>query len=269
MDKSSRLRSFWAPVNAEEQALLETTGANPENFRVIARRPWTIALSERAYVPGLLVGLIVFVIAHPSGLVPAFAAAAVAGFVLTLGLAVHELGHLVLGGRARGVRPRMLVLFGGGGISILEGRHQDPRGAALFAAGGPLASICSVAVLLAGGLLLPAGPFAAALIVPAVLLAALTFVNLLPLAPMDGYLFVRSALWAKHACRDEGERRALQWSRCSITYLLLLSALVLRENTTAGIVGVIMCATFVVQHHKLFVRLTANEQRRRELTTDS
>jgi Zn-dependent protease len=148
----------------------------------------------------------------------------------------------------------MLVLLPGGGLTVVEGRHEDPGGAALFAAGGPLASIATIPPLAAAGLLLP-GPFASAVLVPAVLTGCLALVNLLPVAPMDGWLLLRSALWAKHGSRIEGERRAMQWSRCMLAWGLLAASIVLMSNRIAGVAAIFACGMFIIQHHKVHARL--------------
>ena len=158
----------------------------------------------------------------------------------------------------------MLVLSGSGAVAIVEGRYKDPRGAALFAAGGPLASIAAAIVLVTCGLLVPVGPFATALIVPGVLTACLAAVNLLPLAPMDGYLLLRSWIWAGLGTRAEAERRALGWSRCLIVYGALFSIIALEQSKVVGLLGAFCCVTFGVQHHALFMRQQAEAEAARE-----
>ena len=48
---------------------------------------------------------------------------------------------------------------------------------------------------------------------PAALNTLVLLVNLLPVAPSDGYALFRSALWAETGSRAEAERRAIAWSR--------------------------------------------------------
>src|SRR5215469_1378291 len=156
----------WEPVSEAESDLLEVVGAKPARFHVVFRHPWTFAVGRRAYLPGLAVGLIVFGIVGRHNLFGAFPAALVGGMVLTICLAAHEAGHLLFSRLSPGVKPRMLVLFSGGGISILEGRHKEPGGAAWFAAGGPIASVLASASFLTVGMLIPRGMFTVALLVP-------------------------------------------------------------------------------------------------------
>ena len=199
------LASFWSSVTDEEATLLEGAGTNATRFHVLVRAPWTVAIGRRAYLPGLLGGVIVFGVGYRHGVLLAAVAAAVSGIVLTATVLAHEVGHILFARGSRGVKPRMLVLFSGGGFTIVEGRHENPRGAALFAVGGPLASLAIIVPLVAGGILLPTGPFATALLVPAVLATVLALINLLPVAPMDGWLLLRSAEWAKHGSREEAD----------------------------------------------------------------
>lgn len=250
------LRRGWpgSPMNDDEKALLEAIGANPKPLKVLTRRPLTIAFGRRAYLPGLAVGAITFGVTYKHGVPAGLVAAAVAGIAFTLGLIAHEGGHLLFSRWARGISSRMLVLSGAGAIAIVEGRYKDARGAALFAAGGPLASIAVAVALVTGGLILPPGLFATALIVPGVLTALLAGINLLPLAPMDGYLLFRSWLWADLGTRAEAERRALGWSRCLIVYGALFSLLALRESQLVGFLATFTCVTFAVQHHAMVKR---------------
>ena len=254
--------AIWSPVNDEEAALLEGAGMNAARLHVLVRRPWTIALGRRAYLPGLLDAVIVFGLGYRHGVLFAAVAAAVSGVVLTAAVLAHEVGHLLFARASRGVRARMLVLFSGGGLTIVEGRHETPRGAALFAAGGPLASLAIIIPLLAGGILLPSGPLAIALLVPAVLTMVLALINLLPVAPMDGWLLLRSAEWAKHGSRAEAERRALQWSRCLLVYGMVAASLIVATDPIAGTIATIVCAIFVFQHHELVTRLAAEPSQR-------
>ena len=101
----------------------------------------------------------------------------------------------------------------------------------------------------------PTGPFATALLVPAVLATVLALINLLPVAPMDGWLLLRSAEWARHGSRAEAERRALQWSRCLLVYAMLAASLIVFTDRIAGMIATMVCACFVIQHHKLVTRL--------------
>lgn len=254
------MRGF-SPVNQKERELLEVVGAQPSRFQVIARRPWTIALGTHAYLPGLVVGLIAFAVVARDNPVASVPAALVAALVMTLCLAVHEAGHLLFGRLSRGVKPRMLVLFSGGGISILEGRHEDPRGAALFAAGGPIASTLASLALICAAVLVPSGPFAFALVIPAALTLVMTVVNLLPIAPMDGYTLFRSWLWSNLGNRAEAERVALDWSRVVIAFLIACAAVALLTDREAGVAALVMCTAFVVQHHKVFNRVMAEAKR--------
>ncbi len=253
------LASVWSPVTDEEAVLLEGAGTNATRFHVLVRAPWTVVIGRRAYLPGLLGGVIVFGVGYRHGVLLAAVAAAVSGIVLTATVLAHEVGHVVFARASRGVKPRMVVLFSGGGFTIVEGRHGNPRGAALFAVGGPLASLAIIIPLFAAGILLPTGPFATALLVPAVLATVLALINLLPVAPMDGWLLLRSAEWARHGSRAEAERRALQWSRCLLVYAMLAASLIVFTDRIAGTIATIVCALFVIQHHKLVTQLATQQ----------
>ncbi len=256
------VRHWLSPVNTNERELLEAVGMSPSGVRVIARHPWSIALGRRAYLPGLAAAAMVFgiVAGHdPLGAVPA---SLVAALTMTICLAAHEAGHLVFSRFSRGVKARMLVLFSAGGISILEGRHEEPRGAAWFAAGGPIASLVASVAFIAVGLVIPYGPFTPALIVPALLTLATTGLNLLPVAPMDGYSLFRSWLWSNLGNRAEAERRALDWSRVVIVVLLGCTIAAYAVDRMFALISVIVCVTLVAQHHKAFTRSQVESRNR-------
>jgi Zn-dependent protease len=248
------LERLSSPMNATETQFVEAIGMKPS--RVLIRRPLTVAFERHFYLPGLLAATLTFVISSRHGFLGAAAAAAIAGVVFTLSLVAHEFGHLVLGRRARGITPRILLMRSAGGVAIVEGRYADARGAALFAAGGPLATLAVALGLVAGGLMLPVGPFATSLILPAALNLILLAVNLLPVAPTDGYLLIRSAFWASGDSRNDAERRAIRWSRRMLVFGFFISLLMLWGDPQLGMVALAVCASFVVQHRAAARRLT-------------
>jgi Zn-dependent protease len=251
---------IFLPPNQKERELLEVVGMDPDRFRVVTRRPIAVAFGRRGYLPALVGGLIVLGAAHHRGFTVSLAAAIIGGFATGFALAAHEAGHLLAARRSRGVEPRMLALFSGGGVSIVEGRFADPRGAAIFSAGGPIASFVVSGALLAVGLALPQGAYATAFIIPAVLSLMLAAVNLLPIAPMDGYMLFRAWIWAELGDRAEAERRAIDWSRSVITYALFLSVIAYEWHHIAGLIALVFCVSFAIQHHRV-VRKQAERNR--------
>src|SRR4051794_40644092 len=167
-------------------ALLEAT-IGVDRYRVLARRPLTILMGPRAYLPGVCGALIAFAIAYPHGRFDAVTSAIIGGLALLVSLAVHEAGHLLFSRSAKGIEPRLLVMRSSGGVSIVEGRCEDARGAAMFAAGGPIASIVLTIVYVWAGLAIPWEPLQIGLLLAAMLNLLLLIVNLLPVAPMDGF----------------------------------------------------------------------------------
>jgi Zn-dependent protease len=241
-----------SPLSAAEATLLEAIGMSAKGCRVLVRRPLTVALGRHAYLPGAVVALLTFAISYGHG-GAAVLAAAIAALVMTLSLAAHEGGHVLLGRHAEGVTPRMIDLGSTGGVSVVEGRYENARGAALFAAGGPLATAIVTGALVVGGLQLP-GPFGAALILSAVLNGLLLGAYLLPVAPTDGYLLVRSAVWAEVGSRAEAERRALGWSRALLGWAVFCSLVVLDRNPIDGLLALFLVGTFALQHHAVASR---------------
>jgi Zn-dependent protease len=234
-------------MNEKETELVAAAGFGPA--RVLTRRPLTVAVARRSYVPALIGGLFAFAIVIHDGPLDALLAAAIAGAALTLSLFVHECGHLALARRANGVTPRALLMRSTGGVSILEGRYTDARGAALFASGGPLATIAITVAYFVAGLLVPAGPVEIGFFLPAAMNVLLLAINLLPVAPMDGYMLFRAAIWASVGNRAEAERRAMRLSRYVLVCGLELSLLVLYADLQRGMMALVVVATLALQHH--------------------
>jgi Zn-dependent protease len=251
-------RRLNGELTGDELALLEAIGM-PGRHRVLLRRPVTIAFARRAWLPGLLASVLAYGLAGNPG--AELASALIAAPLFVAALVAHELGHLALGRFAGGITPRMIVMRPAGGVAVVEGRYEDPRGAALFAIGGPFATALATMLLLLGALLAPA-PLRAGLLVPAALNAALLVVNLLPFAPMDGYLLFRSAVWAGLGNRAEAERRAIDWSRAALVWGMFLTLVALERNSRYGLLALVFVATFTLQHHTT-VRRTARASLRK------
>ena len=136
--------------DASEARLLEAT-VGPGRYRVVTRWPLTIALGPGAYAPALVCAVIGFSVGFGRGLGPAFLAGAIAGIAIAVAVVAHEAGHLIFARHVRGLVPRILLLRGSGGASIVEGKFQSPRGAAVFAAGGPIATAGTKRPMLTAG----------------------------------------------------------------------------------------------------------------------
>ena len=243
-----RVSHSSSPLSNKERELLAAT-VGDGRYRVLTRWPLTVAFGPRAWLPGLAGALLAFGVLHGRGPLAGLGAAAIAGVALLLGIAVHEAGHLFASQGVLGVKPRMLLMRSSGGVSIVEGRFTEPRGAARFAAGGPIATLVFTAALVAAGLLVPAGPLSVGLLVPAILNGAMLGVNLLPVAPTDGYALFRSAVWEKVGSRAEADRRAIAWSRVVIAVGLSISILVFATNKLYGVLTIVMLISFTAQHH--------------------
>ena len=166
---------------------------------------------------------------------------------MILSLAVHEAGHLSCRG-ARGVSPRMLLMRSSGGVSIVEGRFKDARGAALFAAGGPVASVLLTLAMI-GAVLIPSGSLRTGLLVTA-------FLNLTharreppPVAPTDGYAAVPLGGLGRNRRPGRGERRAIAWSRVVIASGLTLSWFAFAADRCTGCSRSACSRVLMVQHH--------------------
>jgi Zn-dependent protease len=242
--------------DASEARLLEAT-VGPGRYRVVSRRPLTIALGPRAYVPALVCAAVGFRVALGVGLelAPAVLAAAIAGAGLVVAVAAHEAGHLWSGRYVRGLVPRILLIRVSGGASIVEGRFQSARGAAVFAAGGPLASAVLTIGFFAVAVVAPWRALTVGFFIPAVANALLLAVNLLPVAPSDGYALFRSLLWAETGSRQEAERRAIAWSRVVLVFGLIVSLELSATSLLAAAVTLFVVATLTLQHHAVALRV--------------
>ena len=239
-----------------EARLLEAT-VGPGRYRVLTRWPLTIALGPRASAPALVTALAVFLSALRHGFVTAVVAGAIAGVALAFAVAAHEAGHLISGRHVRGLVPRILLLRMGGGASIVEGRFRDPRGAALFAAAGPAVSLALTSAYIAAVALAPWQAVRVGFFVPAVASAVMLGINLLPVAPTDGYALFRAALWAETGSRPEAERRAIEWSRVVLASGIVVSLLLAAHNHFAAFVALASVVTLTIQHHAVVRRSTS------------
>ena len=237
-----------------EARLLEAT-VGPGRYRVLTRRPLTIALGRGASAPAFMAALIGLGIEARHGLVAALVTAAVAAASLTLALAAHEAGHLLFGRHVRGLIPRILLLRGSGGASIVEGRFRDPRGAALYAAGGPAASLALTVSYVLAAVIVPWQPVAVGLLLTASLNLALLVLNLLPIAPTDGYALFRSLLWAEIGSRDEAERRAVAWSRAVLAFGIAGALALTATHHLAAMGALVILTALTAQHHAFARRL--------------
>jgi Zn-dependent protease len=240
------------PDDSETRLLESTVG--PGRYRVLTRRPLTIVVAPHAYVPALMCALTAAAVEGRHGLGAAVVAGVIAGVGLAVAVAAHEAGHLLFGRHVRGLVPRILLLHGGGGASIVEGRFQDPGGAAFFAAGGPAASLALLLLYAVGAGFLPWHAAQVGLLLPALATGLLLIVNLLPVAPTDGYALFRSALWAETGSRAEAERRALAWSRAVLAFGIVLVLELVTHYKLLALGLLFAVATLTVQHHAVVRR---------------
>ncbi len=241
-------RPSGSSLSAKEQMLLaDTVGAG--EYRVVTRWPLTVAFGPHAWLPAFGGAVCGFAFSYRHGLWFGLTAALVAGGAQMVSLAAHEAGHLLSSRSAHGVRPRMLLMRSSGGVAIIEGRFTEPRGAAAFAAGGPIATIVITIVLALAAVLVSPSSVSIGLLVAAFLNMLILAVNLLPVAPTDGYALFRSAVWAETGSRAEAERRALEWSRVVLASGLLVALLILAADKLFGVLAVVMLITLTAQHH--------------------
>lgn len=107
---------------------------------------------------------------------------------------VHELGHATTG-RRYGANPE-IILHGFGGAAVMHGSRFNRREDLLVTAAGPAASILLGTLALAALMFLPIprGDVWDALRILVVINYFWTFINLLPIQPLDGGLLLRTAL---------------------------------------------------------------------------
>ena len=163
----------------------------------------------------------------------------IAGVALLAGIAAHELGHRRQQGRAWRHATDVADAVERGRLDR-RGTLQGAARRGAIRAGGPIASLVFTAALVVGGLIVPSGPVSIGLLVPAALNGAMLGVNLLPVAPTDGYALLRSALWEKLGNRAEADRRAIAWSRVVIAVGLSISLLVFATNRLYGVLSIVM-----------------------------
>ncbi|GAA1598291.1 MULTISPECIES: site-2 protease family protein [Kribbella] len=120
--------------------------------------------------------------------------------VFVASLLVHELAHALTALRFR-VPVQRITLWMLGGVSVLDGDPETPRGAFLIAAAGPAASLGLGGLGVGGGLLLRAREHSLlemSVLWLAVMNLALCVFNLLPGVPLDGGRVLRALLWHRY-----------------------------------------------------------------------
>ena len=249
-------RQYDDEPDASEARLLAAT-VGPGHYRVLTRRPLTVALGPGAHAPALACGALGFAIGLRYGLIGALVAGGITALAMELSVAAHEAGHLLFGRHVRGITPRILLLRRSGGAAIVEGRFSDARGAALFAAGGPLVSAALTVAYAAAASFMPSAAVRTGFLLPAAATAFLLLLNLLPVAPTDGYALFRSALWAEIGSRAEAERRAIAWSRAVLAFGLAVTLELFRWQDAAAFAALAAVTALTVQHHLVFRRLAA------------
>ncbi|MGZ0145877.1 site-2 protease family protein [Kribbella sp. WER1] len=126
--------------------------------------------------------------------------------VFVASLLVHELAHALTALRFR-VPVQRITLWMLGGVSVLDGDPETPRGAFLIAAAGPAASLALGGLGIGGGLLLGASEHGGlpemSVMWLAVMNLALFVFNLLPGVPLDGGRVLRAVLWHRYGDPDK------------------------------------------------------------------
>jgi Zn-dependent protease len=244
------LRRVNTALTLSEQALLESIGL--KKGWVLLRYPVTLVVQRGALWALALFSLPVFIETYAKG--SSLAASLGYGLAGSLGilltLVAHEYGHLYMARYARGVTPRLVLVRAVGGVAICEGRYEDARGATLFSAGGPAVTL--LCTLSFGAATLVSHPWPGTHAVCsfiALINVLLLVVNLLPLAPMDGYMLLRNGLWALRGSRERGEQAALLVSKCLLAGSFVTSVALLAVAREAALVTLFLLATLYVQHH--------------------
>ncbi|HWE82262.1 MAG TPA: hypothetical protein VG265_11470 [Gaiellaceae bacterium] len=251
------MHPFTEALNEREFALLEATGLGTK-ARVLLRGPVTVAVAPLGWISGLAAALLAFALGSGHQFGWEVAGSLVAALLMVASLVAHEYGHLVLARHAKGITPRMIVVRASGGVAVVEGRYEDARGAALFAAGGPIATALVSVLLLVAAALVPA-PLRDGFLVPAALNALQLVLNLIPIAPTDGYLLFRSGVWAGIGNRAEAERRALDWSRAVVMWAAFVGLSVLARGSRYALVTLFFVGTLALQHHSVARRMGAKK----------
>jgi stage IV sporulation protein FB len=118
--------------------------------------------------------------------------------VVFVSITVHELGH-AFAGRRFGAWPS-IRLHGLGGVTFLPGAHFTRKQGIIVSAAGPIAGLLLGIVVLAASqvLTLPPGLLRVAVLYALYVNFFWTFVNLLPIQPLDGGQILRDILGPRY-----------------------------------------------------------------------
>jgi Zn-dependent protease len=173
---------------------------------MVVQWPVPIVFSRGAFVP---VGVFALLFVAFSGVStpPALAAVALLGGIGgVVSLIVHELGHVSIARRLRGVRPEKVSVMALGAAAHFDGSYRSGREQARMALGGPEASFSfalalMIPVLLPAPLLLKVGALGLAL-----LNVAIGALSLLPVHPLDGHKLIVGLVWWAVGSEDRARR---------------------------------------------------------------
>jgi Zn-dependent protease len=210
---------------------------------MVVQWPVPIVFSRGAFVP---VGVFALLFVAFSGVStpPALAAVALLGGIGgVVSLIVHELGHVSIARRLRGVRPEKVSVMALGAAAHFDGSYRNGREQARMALGGPEASFSfalalMIPVLLPAPLLLKVGALGLAL-----LNVAIGALSLLPVHPLDGHKLIVGLVWWAVGSEDRA-RRLIR--RAGIGLLAVDASAVVLLLAARPLIGVTVAAVAAV-----------------------
>jgi Zn-dependent protease len=226
---------------------------------VLARYPIPITVGAGSLLPLTTLAAVFVLFGSTPHPLLSLGAAVVGGLGGGLSLIAHELGHVGAARRLKGVRPVHVSLRWFGAVTRFEGAYCSGGDQARVAIAGPAASLAFAVVMVAAALLpVVPRPLALGLFGVGLLNAAVAFVSLLPVHPLDGHKLLVGLLW-RHSGSEPTARTIL--ARAGKTLLALeavgYGVLILREPLP-GTCALAVRATLALQKH-----LTASSARSR------
>ena len=217
----------------------------------VAHPPVPVTFGRGGFVPPLVLGAMFALVGFKVGL-PIALAGCMGALAGTASLVVHELGHIRAARGINGMRPIGISLVWGGAGARFEGAYRSGRDQLRVAVAGPLASMCTAALLLPVLFLPMPGTARKLLLVVVLFNAALALVNLIPAGPLDGYRIVVALLWSvlgsEAAARGLIRRLAKAW----LGIELAVTAVMLVERPALGFFMLVAAASLLAQ--RLVVR---------------
>jgi Zn-dependent protease len=224
---------------------------------MLAQRPVPIVISRGALVP---VGIFALIFVRFSGLTGPGSLVAVAlmgGIGGVVSLIVHELGHVTVARKLKGVKPEKVAVMSLGAAAHFDGVYRNGREQVRMALGGPEASF-AFALALGAPVFLPAPVWLrVGLLGLALLNAGIGALSLLPFHPLDGHKLIIGLVWWAVGSEERARRIIKRVGVSLIGVDLSVAIFLLAERPLIGVTVMALATVALAQKQLVRARTRA------------